>query len=227
MQKHAFLCQRNCIYVYVTRKVYHGTRGQIESVVDTPVDIGVSVLADMYNWQQLVCVMCPLLHSVWCEICFCGLILPVVKFSLITGLYVGMSNIQVSHLTICNTAALTVLLWLNVLLSLTIGRLLTWGKNNEEKQRLQNIPTDSSKRNKLKMDLINSEELLLTRGGNENNTNWCKCVKWFTDSWHYINQSIKWPKHKFALPYSFSILLAHTLWSLLCLFICDLILVIE
>ncbi len=56
MQKHAFLCQRNCIYVYVTRKVYHGIRCQIESVVDTPVDIGVSVLADMYNWQQLVCV---------------------------------------------------------------------------------------------------------------------------------------------------------------------------
>lgn len=49
MQKHAFLCQRSCIYVYVTRKVYHGIRGQIESVVDTPVDIGVSVLADMYN----------------------------------------------------------------------------------------------------------------------------------------------------------------------------------
>lgn len=42
-----FLCQRNCIYVYVTRKVYHGT--QIESVINTPVDIGVSVLADMYN----------------------------------------------------------------------------------------------------------------------------------------------------------------------------------
>lgn len=49
MQKHAFLCQRNCIYVYVTRKVYHGIHSQIESVVDTPVDIGVSVLADMYN----------------------------------------------------------------------------------------------------------------------------------------------------------------------------------
>lgn len=49
MQKHAFLCQRNCIYVYVTRKLYHGIRGLIESVVDTPVDIGFSVLADMYN----------------------------------------------------------------------------------------------------------------------------------------------------------------------------------
>lgn len=98
MQKHAFLCQRNCIYVYVTRKVYHGICGLIESVVDTPVDIGFSVLADMYNWQQLVCVTCPLLHSVGVKIVFRGLILPVVNFSLITGLYVGMSNIRVSHL---------------------------------------------------------------------------------------------------------------------------------
>lgn len=49
MQKHAFLCQRNCIYVYVTRKVYLGIHSQIESVGDTPVDFGVSVLADMYN----------------------------------------------------------------------------------------------------------------------------------------------------------------------------------
>lgn len=48
MQKHAFLCQRDCIYVYVTRKVYHGTCVQIESV-DTPVDTGISVLADVYN----------------------------------------------------------------------------------------------------------------------------------------------------------------------------------
>lgn len=46
MQKHAFLCERNCIYVYVTRKVYHGIRVQIESAVDTHVDIGFSVLAD-------------------------------------------------------------------------------------------------------------------------------------------------------------------------------------
>lgn len=112
MQKHAFLCQRNCIYVYVTRKVYHGIRGQIESVVDTHVDIGFSVLADVYTWQQLVCVTCPLLRSVWCENCFCGLILPVVNFSLITGLYVGMSNIQVSHLRSVSTDALAVLLWL-------------------------------------------------------------------------------------------------------------------
>lgn len=103
MQKHAFLCQRNCIYVYVTRKVYHGIHSHIESVVDTPVDIGVSVLADMYNWQQLVCVMCPLLCSVWCENCFLWpyCILPVVNFSLITGLYVGMSNIQISPLHWC------------------------------------------------------------------------------------------------------------------------------
>ncbi len=43
------MSQRDCIYVYVTRKVYHDTCGQIESVVDTPVDTGVSVLADVYN----------------------------------------------------------------------------------------------------------------------------------------------------------------------------------
>lgn len=48
MQKHAFLCQRNCIYVYVT-KVYNGICSHNESVVHTPVDIGLSVLADMYN----------------------------------------------------------------------------------------------------------------------------------------------------------------------------------
>lgn len=49
MQKHAFLCQRNCIYVYVMRKVHPGIGGYVESAVDTPVDIGVSVLADTYN----------------------------------------------------------------------------------------------------------------------------------------------------------------------------------
>lgn len=49
MQEHAFLCQRNCIYVYVTRKVYNSICGQNEIVVDIPVDTGVSVSADMCN----------------------------------------------------------------------------------------------------------------------------------------------------------------------------------
>lgn len=72
MQKHAFLCQRNCIYVYVSRKLYYGICVQLGSV--TAVDTGISVLPDMYYGQQLVCATCPLLCSVWCENCFCGLI---------------------------------------------------------------------------------------------------------------------------------------------------------
>lgn len=98
MQKHAFLCQRNCIYVYVVRKVYHGICIQLESVVDTPVDTGISVLADMYNWQQLVCATCPLSCSVWCEHCFLWpYVSPVIHFSWITGVYVGLSNIEIFH----------------------------------------------------------------------------------------------------------------------------------
>lgn len=96
MQKHAFLCQRNCIYVYVLRKVYHGVCVQLESV--TPVDTGISVLADMYNGQQLVCATCPLLRSVWLwQLFLWPYILPVIHSSLITGVYLGLSNIQVSH----------------------------------------------------------------------------------------------------------------------------------
>lgn len=60
MQKHAFLCQRNCIYVYVTRKVYHGIRCQMEVLWIHPVDTGFSVLADLLKWHSL-CVTCPLL----------------------------------------------------------------------------------------------------------------------------------------------------------------------
>lgn len=70
MQKHAFLCQRNCIYVNVTTKVYD-IGSQNESVVDIPVDIGVSVLADMYNWHRLVCV---------CDV-------PFTQFSLVWNLF--------------------------------------------------------------------------------------------------------------------------------------------
>ena len=43
---------------------------------------------------------------------------------------------------ICNTDALPVLLWLNILLSMTIGRLLNL-KQNAEEARLQNIPADN------------------------------------------------------------------------------------
>lgn len=41
MQKHAFLCQRNCIYVYALRKVYRGCGSQNESVADSPAGTGV------------------------------------------------------------------------------------------------------------------------------------------------------------------------------------------
>lgn len=113
---------------------------KLKSVVDTPVDrFRVSVVADVYNWQQLVCVTCPLLRSVWCEHCFRGLILPVFYFSLITGLYLG--NVQHSSISpmICNTDALRVLLWLNVL---SFNDHLADFNLRKCRKDLQNIPTD-------------------------------------------------------------------------------------
>lgn len=50
------------------------------------------MLADMFNWSVCVRVCESTLSSVCVEIVFCGLILPVVRFSLITGLYVEMSK---------------------------------------------------------------------------------------------------------------------------------------
>lgn len=79
MQKHAFLCQRSCKYLYLhlhVIEVYHGT-----------------VWPYCSRWGQCVgreltaacvCVMYYLSRSVWCENQFCGLILPVVLFLLDT-----------------------------------------------------------------------------------------------------------------------------------------------
>ncbi len=98
--------------------------------------------------------MCPLFHSIWCENCFCGLILPVVKFSLITDLYVETSQHSSVSPMICNTHALTVLLWLK-------HPSLNDYLQSPEAARLPNIPADKgySERNKLKIDGFNLEEL--------------------------------------------------------------------
>lgn len=97
MQKHAFLCQRNCIYVYVTRRVRHGIQSNWKCCWYTCRYRGQCV--GRYVTDSSLCVWCALYYVQFgVNIVFCGLILPVINFSLITGLYVGMSNIQISHL---------------------------------------------------------------------------------------------------------------------------------
>lgn len=120
---------------------------------------------------------------------------------------------------ICNADALPVLLWLSILPSMTIGQLL-----NLKKCRRSETAEHSSwqwlfkKGNKLNMDSMNFRGIL-SNGGGKSNTNWCKSVERFNDSWHYIDQSIKRPKHKFALAHSFFTFLTFALYPLFTCFV--------